>query len=199
MKWLKYRGIPPNKKETSLGSSYFSKRGNALSTFLKKGCSRWCFIVQRFLFCVKPGGLGKEKSSNKQGIKNQRVPVLFCLKQTKKSDTNCVCVCVFVFMWKRVAQQSAQLCAIRAILCRVCSSCRPELGLGVGFKGCKCVCVSACWCARVYVCVWDEHSCCKGGLYKCKEAVSVCFIRHTTDEDQVENPSHGECAHWARP
>lgn len=32
---------------------------------------------------------------------------------------------------------------------------------------------------------WDRHSCCRG-LYKCKEAVSVCFIRRTTDEGQVE-------------
>lgn len=42
------------------------------------------------------------------------------------------------------------------------------------------------------VCVWDKHSCCRG-LYKCKEAVSVCFIRRTTDEGQVENPLHCEC------
>lgn len=53
-----------------------------------------------------------------------------------------------------------------------------------------CVCVSVC------VCVWDKHSCCRG-LYKCKEAVSVCFIRHTTDEGQVENPLHRECVRWA--
>lgn len=48
---------------------------------------------------------------------------------------------------------------------------------------------------RVYVhawCVWDKHSCCRS-LYKCKEAVSVCFIRRTTDEGQVENPLHCEC------
>lgn len=42
------------------------------------------------------------------------------------------------------------------------------------------------------VCVWDTHSCCRG-LYKCKEAVSVCFIRRTSDEVQVENPLHCEC------
>lgn len=46
------------------------------------------------------------------------------------------------------------------------------------------------------VCVWDKHSCCRG-LYKCKEAVSVCFIRRTTDEGQVENPLHCECVRWA--
>lgn len=45
-------------------------------------------------------------------------------------------------------------------------------------------------------CVWDKHSCCRG-LYKCKEAVSVCFIRRTTDEGQVENPLHCECVRWA--
>lgn len=87
--------------------------------------------------------------------------------------------------------RSAQHSAARAILCRVGSSCRPQLGLGLWFKGCVwvCVCVHA-WC------VWDKHSCCRG-LYKCKEAVSVCFIRRTTDEGQVENPLHCECVRWA--
>lgn len=47
----------------------------------------------------------------------------------------------------------------------------------------------------VRVCV-GRTSCCRD-LYKCKEAVSVCFIRHTTDEGQVENPLHCECVRWA--
>ena len=47
------------------------------------------------------------------------------------------------------------------------------------------VCCAVCVCACTRGCVWDRHSCCRG-LYKCKEAVSVCFIRRTTDESQVE-------------
>lgn len=84
-----------------------------------------------------------------------------------------------------------RLGAVKAVLCRVGSSCRPQLGLGLRRGGCVSVrvCVHA-WC------VWDKHSCCRG-LYKCKEAVSVCFIRRTTDEGQVENPLHCECVRRA--
>lgn len=81
-----------------------------------------------------------------------------------------------------------QLSAVRAILCRVCSSCRPQLGLGLSQR----LCVRVCVCVHIAWCVWDKPSCCRG-LYKCKEAVSVCFIRHTTDEGQVENPLHCKC------